>query len=132
MVVRLSDIRAESGKKCTKLFRELAILKNSHFEKSAILNFFRQKKFFFCFILTKISPNLYGRLDGSKFWCFPWFPANSLLCKIKRYLYSVSFYSKFLKKLTIIWENWKILGTYLVRSNCQCKLFIDFMKSFAV
>ena len=25
----------------------------------------------------KISPNLYGRMAGSKFWCFPWFPENS-------------------------------------------------------
>ena len=33
----------------------------------------------------KISPNLYGRMDGSKFWCFPWFPENSLLCVILRY-----------------------------------------------
>ena len=33
----------------------------------------------------KISPNLYGRIDGSKFWCFPWFPENSLLCVILRY-----------------------------------------------
>ena len=30
-------------------------------------------------------PNLYGRMDGSKFTRFPWFPANSLLCIIKRY-----------------------------------------------
>ena len=47
--------------------------------------FFRKKKFFFCFIPMKISPNLYGRMDGSKFWCFPWFPENSLLCVILRY-----------------------------------------------
>ena len=33
----------------------------------------------------KISPNLYGRMDGSKFWCFPWFPENSLLCVILCY-----------------------------------------------
>ena len=24
-------------------------------------------------------------MDGSKFWCFPWFPENSLLCVILRY-----------------------------------------------
>ena len=47
--------------------------------------FFSKKKFFFCFIPMKISPNLYGRMDGSKFWCFPWFPENSLLCVILRY-----------------------------------------------
>ena len=54
------------------------------FFKSAILNFFFEF-FFFCFIPMKISPNLYGRMDGSKFWCFPWFPENSLLCVILRY-----------------------------------------------
>ena len=55
------------------------------FFESAILNFFFKKKVFFCFIPIKISPNLYGRMDGSKFWCFPWFPENSLLCVILRY-----------------------------------------------
>ena len=45
----------------------------------------RKKKIFFCFIPMKISPNLYGRMDGSKFWFFPWFPENSLLCVILRY-----------------------------------------------
>ena len=49
------------------------------FYESAILNFF------FCFIPMKISPNLYGRMDGSKLWCFPWFPENSLLCVKLRY-----------------------------------------------
>ena len=63
-------------------FREI-FLRIGDFEKlsffeSAILNFF-------CFIPMKISPNLYGRMDGSKFWCFPWFPENSLLCVILRY-----------------------------------------------
>ena len=67
------------------------ILRIGDFEKwaffeSAILNFFFwKKKIFFCFIPMKISPNLYGRMDGSKFWCFPWFPENSLLCVILRY-----------------------------------------------
>ena len=70
----------------TKKFWELAILKNEIFFESAILNFFFwKKKFFFCFIPMKISPNLYGRMDGSKFWCFPWFPENSSLCVILRY-----------------------------------------------
>ena len=71
-------------------FRE-NFLRIGDFEKwaffgSAILNFFFEKKyFFFCFIPMKISPNLYGRMDGSKFWCFPWFPENSLLCVILCY-----------------------------------------------
>ena len=57
-------------------FWKMAILKNGDFEKwrfwkMAILKnwpfliFFFKKKFF-CFILMKISPNLYGRLKGSK------------------------------------------------------------------
>ena len=40
----------------------------------------------------KISPNLYGRMDGSKFWCFPWFPENSLLCVILRYTVYVTIF----------------------------------------
>ena len=53
--------------------------------------FFRKKKNFFCFIPMKISPNLYGRMDGSKFWCFPWFPENSLLCVILCYTVYIFF-----------------------------------------
>ena len=41
--------------------------------------------------LMKISPNLYGRMDGSKFWCFTWFPENSLLCVKLRYTVYVYF-----------------------------------------
>ena len=33
----------------------------------------------------KTSLNLYGRMDGSKFWRFPWFLENSLVCVILRY-----------------------------------------------
>ena len=61
-----------------KIFWELAILKNELFLS-------RPFWIFFCFIPMKISPNLYGRMDGLKFWCFPWFPENSLLCVILRY-----------------------------------------------
>ena len=44
------------------------------FFESAILNFFfRKKKIFFCFIPMKISPNLYGRMDGSNVDVFPGF-----------------------------------------------------------
>ena len=87
-------------------FWKMAILKIGHFD------FFSSKKiFFFCFILMKISPNLYGRLDGSKFWRFPWFPAIFLLCVIKRYtvyvllswshlLFGLEFRSKFFKEFS--------------------------------
>ena len=68
-----------------KKFWELAILKNELFLSRPFWIFFSKKKIFFCFIPMKISPNLYGRMDGSKFWCFPWFPENSLLCVILRY-----------------------------------------------
>ena len=70
-----------------KNFWELAILKNELFLSR---QFFSKKIFFFfCFIPMKISPNLYGRMDGSKFWCFPWFPENSLLFMRNIALYSV-------------------------------------------
>ena len=68
-----------------KKFWELAILKNELFLSRPFWIFFFKKKIFFCFIPMKISPNLYGRMDGSKFWCFPWFPENSSLCVILRY-----------------------------------------------
>ena len=68
-----------------KIFWELAILKISLFLGRPFQIFFFKFFFFFYFILMKISPNLYGRMDGSKFWCSPWFPENSLLCVILRY-----------------------------------------------
>ena len=61
-------------------FEKWPFLKNGHFGF-----FFQKKKNFFCFILMKISPNLHGRMDGLKFWCFLWFPENSLLCVKLRY-----------------------------------------------
>ena len=68
-----------------KKFRELAILKNELFLSRPFWIFFRKKKINFCFIPMKISLNLYGRMDGSKFWRFPWFLENSLVCVILRY-----------------------------------------------
>ena len=62
-----------------KFFLRIVDFENLSFFESAILNFF------FCIIHMKISPNLYDRMDGSKFSCFPWFPENSLLCVILRY-----------------------------------------------
>ena len=73
---------------------KMAFFQNGRFSKSPILKMHFLTVFellsdslfqFFCFIPIKISPNLYGRMDGSKFWCFPWFPENSLLCVILRY-----------------------------------------------
>ena len=71
----------------TKKIWELAILKNSVF----LVGHF---DFFFCFLPIKISPNLYGRMDVSKFWCFPSFPENSLLCVILRYRVYFLFHSE--------------------------------------
>ena len=68
-----------------KKFWELAILKNELFLSRPFWIFFSKKKKKKCFIPMKISPNLYGRMDGSKFLCFPWFPENSLLCVILCY-----------------------------------------------
>ena len=60
-----------------KQFWELAILK---------ISVFLSRPFqFFCFIPMKISPNLYGRMDGLKFWRFLLFPENFLLCVILHY-----------------------------------------------
>ena len=49
------------------------------FWKSAILDFF------FCLIPMKISHKLCDRMNGTQSWCFPLFPANSLLCVTIRY-----------------------------------------------
>ena len=51
---------------------------NWRFWKSAILDFF-------CLIPMKICHKLCDRMNGTQFWCFPWFPANSLLFVILRY-----------------------------------------------
>ena len=40
---------------------------------------------FFCFIPMKICHKLCDRKNGTQFWCFSWFPANSLLCVILCY-----------------------------------------------
>ena len=61
-------------------------------------------------ITVKISPNLYGRMDGSKFWCFPWFSENSLLCIIIRYTVNVHYHNGF-KSLGNI-EGFLFLFTY--------------------
>ena len=55
------------------------------FWKSAILDFFFQRKIFFCLIPMKISHKLCDRMNRTQFWCFPLFPANSLLCVIIPY-----------------------------------------------
>ena len=62
-----------------EIFLSIGNFENLRFFKSAILIFFFNFFFFFfCFIPMKISPNLNGRMDVSKFWCF-------LLCVILRY-----------------------------------------------
>ena len=68
-------------------FLRIGDFENGHFWKTDILDFFfsEKKKKKNCLILMKISPNLHGRMDGLKFWCFLWFPENSLLCVILRY-----------------------------------------------
>ena len=53
-------------------------------------------------IPMKISHKLWGRMDGSQFWCFPWFPANSLLCVIYRY----TVYMKTNKLPNFIFDYW--------------------------
>ena len=64
---------------------------NWRFWKTAILKnwpfwiFFLHEKKFSLLDPMKISHKLCGRMVGYQFWCFPWFPANSLLCVIYRY-----------------------------------------------
>ena len=86
---------------CEKILRIGDFEKWAFFE-SAILNFFFRKKKKNFFIPMKISPILYGRMVGSKFWCFPWFPENSLLCVILCYtvypLFFLNFSRLFMKK----------------------------------
>ena len=52
---------------------------NWRFWKTAILNNRLKNN---CLIPMKISHKLFGRMDGTQFWCFSWFPANFLLCVI--------------------------------------------------
>ena len=92
--------------------------------------FFRKKKFFFCFIPMKISPNLYGRMDGLKFWFFTWFPENSLLSVILRYTVYVL---KPIKKLwihlryfmiinTSFWQHSRLANLPRFKSHALCKI----------
>ena len=65
------------------------ILRIGDFEKWP----FEKRPFWiFCLIPMKISHKLCDRMDGTLFWCFPWFPANSLLCVILLYTVYVLFY----------------------------------------
>ena len=63
-----------------KLILRIGDFEKLSFFESAIVDL--KKKF--CFIHMKISHKL---CDGTQFWCFPWFPSNSLHCIILRYLY---------------------------------------------
>ena len=82
-------------------FEKRPFWKIGHFEF-----FSSKKKFFFCFIFMKISPNLYGRMDESIFWCFPWFPGNFLLCVIYRYtVYPIFFVRTHWFQKCNFWKN---------------------------
>ena len=95
-----------------KIFWELAILKNELFLSRQFWIFYSKKKIFFCFIPLKISPNLYGRMDGSKSWWFPWFLENSFLCVILRYTVYFYFAPKiwFFKASKVQYKRWLILN----------------------
>ena len=81
-----------------KFFWELVVLNISVLLSRPFWIFF--SRFFFCFIPIKISTNSYGTMDGSEFWCFPWFPENSLLCVI--WCYTVY--------LCILTSHWHVKG----------------------
>ena len=72
-----------------KIFENWLFWKMSFFLVGHFEFFFRKKKFFLLHSHEN-QPKLYGRMDGSKFWCFPWFPENSLLCVILCYTVYVS------------------------------------------
>ena len=77
-----------------KKFLRIGDFEKWTFFESAILNFFFRKNFFFLLHSHENQPKfICGRMDGSKFWCFPWFPENSLLRVILRYTvyFSVDF-----------------------------------------
>ena len=58
--------------------------------ESAILNFFFQKKNFFCFIPMKISHKLCVRMDGTQFLLLWWLTAkNECILKLETYLYKL-------------------------------------------
>ena len=88
------------------------ILRIGDFEKlsffqSSILDFFFKTNIFFFFIPMKISHKLCVRMDGTQFWCFSWFPANTLLCVILRYtvyiLETIHKFNFFLLRLAMKW-----------------------------
>ena len=93
---------------------------NWRFWKTSILKnrpfwfFFPWKKNCFCLILMKISPNLYGKMDGSKFWCFHWF---SLLLSLV--------FSKFLAMRNIMLysavysKHWIYTVAHIIDSVCS-------------
>ena len=82
--------------------------------------FFRKKKKKNCFIPMKISPNLHGRMERLKFWCVPWFPENSLLCVILRYIVYIW---KFLRKIIQKWPQCQIRQKW--PTNTRRGAFID-------
>ena len=75
----------------TWLVKKVFMLQRTRpFWKSAILKmgnfgfFFFKKERKFGLIPMKTSHILCDRMNGTQFWCFPLFPANSLLCVIIR------------------------------------------------
>ena len=74
--------------------------------------FFFWKNFFFCFIPMKISHKLCDRMDGTQFWCFSWFPTNSLLCVILHYtVYVYNGHPCWKLNLSLRWQIAKSCGS---------------------
>ena len=95
-----------------KNFENWRFWKMAIFEKRPFWIFFFKKNFFFCFILMKISPNLQSRMDGLKFWCFLWFPENSLLCVKLRYTVYLVF--------TLIQQSLVVIFSVLLKNTLLC------------
>ena len=90
-------------------FWKMAILKNRPF-----WIFFFGKKKYFCLIPMKISHKLCDSINGTQFWWFPWFPANSLLCVIYRYT-------------VYIWKCENILYRKNWVQKTHCGIFLAFL-----
>ena len=81
----------------------------------AIFDFFFKKTKKICLIPMKISHKLCDRMDGTQFWCFPWFPGNLLLCVILHYTVYISVF-------TWMYQTFLIWNDYSLKNNAASKI----------
>ena len=73
-----------------KNFENWRFWKTAIFKNRPLWIFFLQKNIFFCFIIMKISPNLYGRMNGSNTYLMSSLFSSKFLAMRKITLYSVA------------------------------------------